>query len=296
MTHYNPDQLPIPQLANLLTAAIGPRPIALASTVDSEGNANLSPFSFFNAFGTNPPILIFSPARRGRDNTTKHTYENLKQVPEVVINVVTYDMVHQVSLASSDYPRGTNEFRKAGFTMIPSLRVKPPRVGESPVQFECQVQQVIETGDQAAAGNLVICRVVAIHVDNKIQRPDGSIDPLKTDLVGRLGDDFYCRASGDALFRIPKPAAKPGIGVDSLPPHVLESEILKGNHIGQLGNSISMPTALQLEEAKKLAEVVAIEREQHETPAKREAYHRLVRKKIETGEVSTALNILFLSP
>lgn len=296
MTHYNPDQLPIPQLANLLTAAIGPRPIALASTIDADGNPNLSPFSFFNAFGTNPPILIFSPARRGRDNTTKHTYENLKQVPEVVINVVTYDMVHQVSLASSDYPRGTNEFQKAGFTMIPSLRVKPPRVGESPVQFECQVQQVIETGDQAAAGNLVICRVVAIHVDNKIQRPDGSIDPLKTDLVGRLGDDFYCRASGDALFRIPKPAAKPGIGVDSLPPHVLDSEILKGNHIGQLGNSISMPTALQLGEAKKLAEVVAIEQEHHAPPAKREAYHRLVRKKIESGEVGTALNILFLSP
>ncbi|MDD2964293.1 MAG: flavin reductase family protein [Bacteroidales bacterium] len=296
MTHYIPDQLPIPQLANLLTAAIGPRPIALASTIDADGNPNLSPFSFFNAFGTNPPILIFSPARRGRDNTTKHTFENLKQVPEVVINVVTYDMVHQVSLASSDYPRGTNEFQKAGFTMIPSLRVKPPRVGESPVQFECKVQQVIETGDQAAAGNLVICRVVAIHVDNKIQRPDGSIEPLKTDLVGRLGDDFYCRASGDALFRIPKPAAKPGIGVDNLPPHVLESEILKGNHIGQLGNSSSMPTALQLEEAKKLAEVVAIEQEHHEPPAKREAYHRLVRKKIESGEVSTALNILFLSP
>lgn len=286
----------IPRLANLLTGAIGPRPIALASTLDGEGNPNLSPFSFFNAFGTNPPILVFSPARRGRDNTTKHTFENLKEVPEVVINVVNYSMVHQISLASSDFPRGVNEFTKAGFTMEPSVAVAPYRVKESPVQFECSVLQIIETGDQAAAGNLVICRIVAIHLDEAILDANDQIDPLKIDLVGRLGGDFYCRTTGEALFKVEKPLTRPGIGIDALPLHVQHSPVLTGNDLGKLGNLKSLPDAEQLAETRKTAEVQAIEKPGIATSLQREAFHRLARQKIEMGEVAVALRILLISP
>lgn len=296
MKHLDPSTMKIPQLANLLTGAIGPRPIALASTLDSDGNPNLSPFSFFNAFGTNPPILVFSPARRGRDNTTKHTFENLKQVPEVVINVVNYSMVHQISLASSDFARGVNEFSKAGFTMEPSVSVTPHRVKESPVQFECRVLQIIETGQEAAAGNLVICQIVAIHIAESILDSTGQIDPLKIDLVGRLGGDFYCRTTGDALFKVEKPLTQPGIGVDALPFHVQNSTILTGNDLGKLGNLKSLPDKDELEAARKTlgAEVDANQDSPEEEL--REAYHKLARKKIESGLVDEALRILLLSP
>jgi len=202
---FNPGETAIPKFHGLMLGAVAPRPIALASTIDSDGNPNLSPFSFFNAFGANPPVLIFSPARRGRDNTTKHTYENVKDVPEVVINVVNYDMTTKVNDTSADYARGVNEFEMVGFTMQPSELVRPFRVKESPVQFECKVLQVIETGFEHGAGNLVICEILRMHVDQEILDRDGRIDPNRIDLVGRLGGDYYIRATGDALFKLPKP-------------------------------------------------------------------------------------------
>ena len=208
MIKIDPKNTAIPAVHQTLLGAIGPRPIAFASTVDADGNPNLSPFSFFNVFGVNPTTLIFSPSRKGRDNTTKHTYENLKEVPEVVINVVNYNMVQQTSLSSTEYPKGVNEFVKAGFTPIPSEMVIPARVKESPVQFECKVREIIETGDQGGAGNLVICEILLIHIDKSVLDDNGNIDPHKIDLVGRMGGDYYCRASGDAVFIVAKPLQK----------------------------------------------------------------------------------------
>jgi len=291
-----PDDLSIPEMAHILTGAVGPRPIALASTIDEDGNPNLSPFSFFNAFGSNPPILIFSPARRGRDNTTKHTYDNLKQIDEVVINVVTYSMVQQISLASSDFPRGVSEFGKAGFTREASELVKPFRVAESPVQFECKVLQIIETGDQAAAGNLVICRIVAIHIDKSVLDAKGNIDPYKIDLVGRLGGDFYCRASGNALFMVEKPASQPGIGIDSLPGLVRHSEILTGNDLGRLGSMKMMPSLSEVQEAKCSEVVMGIFKHFKTAEERTIELHRLAKQKIEDGDLSVALAILMISP
>jgi flavin reductase (DIM6/NTAB) family NADH-FMN oxidoreductase RutF len=203
--HFDPGETPVPQFHRLMLGAVAPRPIALASTIDKNGKPNLSPFSFFNVFGANPPILIFSPARRGKDNTTKHTYENVKEVPEVVINMVNYSMVQQVSDASADFPKGVNEFEMVGLTMEPSHLVKPFRVKESPAQFECKVLQVIETGLGNAAGNLVICEILRIHVSPAVLDDKGMIDPHKIDLVGRLGGEYYVRASGNALFELKKP-------------------------------------------------------------------------------------------
>ena len=203
--HFDPKDTSIPHFHHLMLGAIAPRPIAFASTIDKEGSPNLSPFSFFNAFGANPPILVFSPSRRGVDNTTKHTYENIKEVPEVVINAVTYEMVQKMSDSSADFPKGVNEFDMVGFTMLPSDLVKPFRVKESPVQFECKVIQVIETGMGNAAGNLVICEILRIHVNPEVMDEKGRIDQHKIDLVGRLGGNYYVRASGTALFEIEKP-------------------------------------------------------------------------------------------
>ena len=202
---FTPGETSIPKFHQLMVGGIAPRPIALASTIDLEGRPNLSPFSFFNAFGANPPIVVFSPSRRGKDNTTKHTYENVKEVPEVVINAVTYEMVQKVSDASADFAKGVNEFEMVGFTMQPSELVKPFRVKESPFQMECKVLQVIETGYGHAAGNLVICEVLRIHVNPDVLDEKGRIDPRKIDLVGRLGGEYYVRASGPALFELAKP-------------------------------------------------------------------------------------------
>jgi len=231
-----PGQLKTAELHGWLQSAIAPRPICFASTIDADGQPNLSPFSFFNLFGSNPPTLIFSPARRVRDNTTKHTLENIYLNKEVVINVVSYAMVQQTSLSSCEYPKGVNEFGKAGFTAVPSEKIKPFRVKESPVQFECIVRQVIETGTEGGAGNLVICEPVLIHIDESILNAKGGIDPHKIDLVGRMGGDFYCRASGDAVFEVAKPNVALGIGVDALPDTIRNSHILTGNNLGQLAN------------------------------------------------------------
>jgi flavin reductase (DIM6/NTAB) family NADH-FMN oxidoreductase RutF len=237
----HPNAIPTQTLHGYLLGAIAPRPIAFASTVDSNGNVNLSPFSFFNVFGSNPPTLVFSPSRRVRDNSIKHTLENVHETKEVVINVVNYAMVQQTSLASCEYDKGVNEFIKAGFTAVPSTLVKPPRVGESPVAFECKVNQVIETGTSGGAGNLVICEVLLIHIKEEVLNEKGQIDPQKIDLVARMGGDWYCRASGDALFEVPKPNLKKGIGIDQIPYSIRTSIVLTGNDLGMLGNIETLP-------------------------------------------------------
>ncbi|GAB4316861.1 MAG: flavin reductase family protein [Bacteroidales bacterium] len=241
MKKFDPAKTPNPEIHHLLLGAVAPRPIALASTVDRNGNPNLSPFSFYNAFGVNPTTLIFSPSRRGRDNTVKHTYENLKEVPEVVINAVTFPIVQQVSLSSSEFPKGVNEFEKSGLTAIPSETVKPFRVAESPVQFECRVRDIIETGTGGGAANLIICEINLIHVDEQVLDDNGRIDPNKIQLIGRMGGDYYVKATGEALFKIQKPLAKPGIGIDSLPLKIRNSHLLTGNDLGQLGNIQELP-------------------------------------------------------
>ena len=249
MLTIDPKELPVAKLHGYLLGAVAPRPIAFASTIDEEGNSNLSPFSFFNVFSANPPILIFSPARRGRDNTTKHTYENVKLVKECVINVVNYDMVHQASLASVEYPKGVNEFEKAGFTMLASEMVKPFRVKESPAQFECIVKDVVELGTGGGAGNLVICEVVKIHLNENILDENGRIDPVKIDLVSRMGGDWYSRAKS-GLFEVAKPNEKLGIGYDQIPSDIRLSKHLTGNHLGQLGNVQALPDETTVNEYK----------------------------------------------
>lgn len=240
-----------------LLGAVVPRPIAFASTLDKEGNVNLSPFSFFNCFGANPPILIFSPARRGRDNTTKHTYENVLEVPEVVINIVDYAMVQQMSLASTEYPKGVNEFVKSGLTSVSSTLVKPPRVGEAPVAFECKVLQVIPTGLEGGAGNLVVCEVVLAHIKDTVLDADGRIDPFKLDAVARMGGDWYCRANGDALFTVPKPLEKIGIGIDQLPEAIRTSKVLTGNDLAILANVENLPKDLTVTSSDEAIHVKA---------------------------------------
>ncbi|TAN11654.1 MAG: flavin reductase family protein [Chitinophagaceae bacterium] len=225
----------------LLTGSIAPRPIAFASTMDKGGNPNLSPFSFFNGFGSNPATLIFSPMRRVRNNTIKHTLGNIHETMEVVINTVNYDMVQQVSLSSCEYPREVNEFVKSGLTPVPSVLVKPYRVKESPVSFECKVKQIIETGDKGGAGNLIICEAILIHVKDEVMDENGYINPHKIDLVGRMGLNYYCRASGNAVFEVPKPNTELGIGFDSLPESVRKSNILSGNDLGMLANVTEIP-------------------------------------------------------
>ncbi len=274
----------MPRMHSLLLGAVIPRPIALASTVDKQGNVNLSPFSFFNVFSANPPILIFSPARRGRDNTTKHTYENVKEVPEVVINIVTFAMVEQVSLASCEYPKGVNEFMKAGLTEAASTVVRPPRVAESPIAFECKVNQVIELGTGGAAGNLVICEVLRMHINEEVLDPDGRINPGKLDAVARMGADFYLRAQGDNIFTVPKPNEKLGIGLDALPEPIRRSTVLTGNDLAKLANLERLPdyaglagTTTEYREARKQGI---------------QAVHTLAQTALRRGEVSMAWQIL----
>ncbi len=241
MLSVTPEELTVPKLHQLLLGSVGPRPICFASTIDAQGNRNLAPFSFFNVFSANPPILVFSPARSGRTNETKHTHDNVKEVPQVVINVVTYEMVHQMSLTSSPYAKGVDEFVKSGFTPIDSDLVKPARVKESPIQLECEVQQVVELGQNGGAGNLVICKVLKMHIDESKLNEHGQIDQTKIDLVARMGGDWYCRAHGDAMFELVKPLTNCGIGVDALPEHIRLSHVLSGNDLGQLGNIETIP-------------------------------------------------------
>jgi flavin reductase (DIM6/NTAB) family NADH-FMN oxidoreductase RutF len=267
MLSIDPKSIPTPQLHAYLLGAIGPRPIAFASTVDENGNPNLAPFSFFNVFSANPPILIFSPARSGRSNTTKDTYNNVKKVAEVVINIVNYDMVHQMSLASSPYPAGTDEFVKSGFTKIASETVKPFRVAESPVQFECKVNQVVELGTEGGAGNLIICEVTKIHIHAEVLDSNGKIDQHKIDLVARMGGNWYCRADKNSMFEIEKPITTCGIGYDQLPVDIATSKILTKNDLGHLAGIEELPNETDVNEYKllELSEIfVSLENNQNE--------------------------------
>lgn len=284
-----PGEVKTAQLHSLLLGAVAPRPICFASTVDRDGNPNLSPFSFFNVFGAKPPILIFSPARRVRDNTIKHTLENIYATNEVVINVVSYSMVQQTSLASCEYPKGVNEFEKAGFTAIPSEMVNPFRVKESPVQLECKVLRVVETGNEGGAGNLVICEVVCMHVDDAVLDAEGRIDPNKIDLVARMGGDYYCRASGDAVFTVPKPNVSIGIGIDALPESVRKSTILTGNHLGILGNVTQIPARDETPD-KRVAGIKDMYK--NDPVAMVEALHRYAKQSVEAGDVGKAWQAL----
>lgn len=241
MLTIDPKELSPMKLQGYLQSAIAPRPIAFASTIDKNGKPNLSPFSFFNIFSSNPPILVFSPARRVRNNTTKHTLINCEETRQVVINVVNFDIVQQMSLSSTEYPDGVNEFAKSGLTPIPSEIIKPYRVAESPVQFECKVNQIIPLGTEGGAGNMIICEVVKMHINEAVLDSEGNIDPMKIDLVSRLGGNWYSRAN-QGLFEVEKPLATLGIGVDAIPEFVRESPIFNGNDLGKLGNVEALPT------------------------------------------------------
>jgi flavin reductase (DIM6/NTAB) family NADH-FMN oxidoreductase RutF len=285
MKEINPNTLSNQELSRILQNGIAPRPIALASTVDELGNPNLSPFSFYNAFGINPTTLIFSPARRGRDNTTKDTLENLKVHGEVVINAVSYDMVQQVSLSSTEYAKGVNEFDKSGLTPVASKMIKPFRVKESPLQFECKVREIVETSGKAGSANLVICEIVCIHVSQHVLDEQGNIDVDKIDLVGRLGGDYYVRTSGDAKFIVPKPLSTKGIGVDSLPENIRLSNYLTGNDLGQLGNLETLPTDNEIAE-------IRLHRAYLNTMGSEQKKHLKAREMIDNGNVSQALALL----
>ena len=282
--------LNLPERQHYLQHAIAPRPICFASTIDKEGRINLSPFSFFNLFSLNPPIVIFSPSRRGRDNTTKHTFQNVLEVPEVVINIVDYDMVQQTSLASCEYPRGINEFIKAGFTEEPSTLIKPPMVKESKVKMECRVAEIKPLGNEGGAGNLVICEVLRIHIDESILDENKKIDQKKLHHVARLGGDWYCRVDEKNLFEVEKPTTQLGIGVDALPEHIRNSKILTGNNLGQLANVQFIPQidpAFHDDKLKNIFQYYSINPDEME-----KELHFYAKQLLEKGMVAEAWQVL----
>ena len=287
MISIDPNTISTGRLHGHLLGAVTPRPIAFASTIDKDGNINLAPFSFFNVFSANPPILIFSPARRGRDNTTKHTFENVLEVKETVINIVNYKMVQQMSLASTEYPKGVNEFVKAGFTPLKSVKVSPPRVAESPVQMECVVKEVISLGDQGAAGNLVICEVVYLHIQSDILDEEGIIDQHKIDTVARMGGNWYTRAQ-TGMFEVPKPLTTMGIGVDQIPETIRLSSVLTGNDLGVLGNVEKLPTRKEIDQfiQEQLRVKDVLDRKDVAE------IHNLAKEYIQQGDVLSAWKVL----
>ena len=273
-----------------LQHAIAPRPICFASTIDKEGNVNLSPFSFFNLFSSNPPIVIFSPSRRVRDNSTKHTLQNVLEVPEVVINMVDYDMVQQISLASCEFAKTENEFIKAGFTPENATLVKPPMVKESKVKLECKVLEVKALGTEGGAGNLVICEVLTMHIDESILDSDNRIDQTKYNLVARLGGDWYCKISDENLFKVAKPNIKIGIGIDSLPAAIRNSKILTGNHLGQLANVNELPVinaAFENETLKQIVQYFNLDPKEMETEI-----HKLAASLLNADDTYAAWQVL----
>jgi flavin reductase (DIM6/NTAB) family NADH-FMN oxidoreductase RutF len=276
MLTINPKEIEIPKLHHYLLGAIGPRPIAFASTIDAKGLSNLSPFSFFNVFSANPPILVFSPAKSGKTGALKNTFDNVKSVKEVVINVVTYDIVQQMSLSSSPYDASIDEFIKSGLTPIPSEDIQPFRVKESPVQFECKVNDIVELGEGGGAGNLVICEVLKIHINENVLDEKGLIDQHKIDLVSRMGGNWYCRANENSMFEIEKPIATIGIGVDQLPIAIRNSTILSGNDLGLLGSVEVLPTQEEINN--------------YNHPEGNS--HQIAKDLLATGEIMNALKIL----
>ncbi|MBO9673775.1 MAG: flavin reductase family protein [Sphingobacteriaceae bacterium] len=295
MLTLNTSDLTPVELQNYLQYAIAPRPICFASTVDAEGNINLSPFSFFNMFSTNPPVCVFSPARRVRDNTTKHTLENVHQVKECVINIVNYDMVQQMSLASTEYAKGVNEFEKAGFTMLKSDLIQPPRVAEAPVQLECVVNDIIPLGNSHGAGNLILAEIKVIHIKEEILDENRKIDQHKIDLVARLGGDWYCRVTNDNLFKVAKPLAKLGIGVDRLPQSVRFSKVLTGNDLGMLGNVEQIPSNEEIDLISTNPEVKEVlDATIGDSTNRERELHELAKKILNSGDVEFALKIVLL--
>jgi flavin reductase (DIM6/NTAB) family NADH-FMN oxidoreductase RutF len=273
-----------------LLHVVAPRPICFASTIDKAGNVNLSPFSFFNLFSSNPPIAIFSPSRRVRDNTTKHTLQNVLDVPEVVINIVTYDMVQQTSLASCEYPKETNEFMKAGFTEEPATIVKPPMIKESKVKMECKVIEVKPLGTEKGAGNLVICEVLKLHIDDSLLDENKKMDQRKIHHVARLGGDWYCKVDETNLFQVAKPNTELGIGVDALPAAIRNSTILTGNNLGQLANVNEMPfidPAFDDARLKDIIQYYSINPDEME-----KELHAYAKKLLDDGKVREAWQVL----
>ncbi|NML19789.1 flavin reductase family protein [Pseudoflavitalea sp. G-6-1-2] len=284
------NQLTPAERQNYLQHAIAPRPICFASTINKAGQVNLSPFSFFNMFSSNPPIVIFSPARRVRDNTTKHTLENVLEVPEVVINIVDYDMVQQVSLASCEFPRDIDEFVPSGFTAEPATLVKPPMVKESKVKMECKVIEVKPLGTEGGAGNLVICEVLRMHIDDSILNEKKFIDQTKLHHVARLGGDWYSKVDSNSLFQVEKPNVKLGVGVDALPAHIRNSKILTGNNLGQLGNVHEMPVidpAFEDETLKNIFQYYSINPDEME-----KELHTYGKQLLDAGKVQEAWQVL----
>ena len=287
MISFNPKDLTVQKLHGYLLGAVAPRPIAFASTVDKNGNPNLSPFSFFNVFSANPPSLVFSPSRRVRDNSTKHTLDNVEEVKEVVINVVTYDMVQQVSLSSSDFAKDVNEFEKAGLTMLKSDMVKPFRVAESPIQFECKVNEIIKLGAEGGAGNLVICEVLKFHMAEEILDEYNSIIQEKLDLVARAGGNYYTRAK-KGFFEIPKPGQKLGIGVDSMPKDIRNSMTLTGNDLGMLGNIEKLPSKQEVDQFIKNVS----ERYPNMATMSHREKHKIAHNYLSYGDIESAWKLL----
>jgi len=275
---------------NYLQHAIAPRPICFASTIDKEGNINLSPFSFFNMFSSNPPIVIFSPSRRVRDNTTKHTLQNVLEVPEVVINIVDYDMVQQTSLASCEFAKGCNEFEKAGFTMQPATLITPPMVKESKIKLECRVNEVKPLGTAGGAGNLVIAEVLVMHIDESVLNTSGRIDQTKIHHVARLGGDWYCKVDESNLFQVEKPNTQLGIGIDALPASIKNSTVLNGNNLGQLANVHEMPfvdPAFNDDKLKNIIQYYSINPDDMDAEL-----HRYAKQLLEAGKVHEAWQVL----
>lgn len=294
MITLDPKELATPDLQRTLQFAVGPRPIALVSTVDREGRPNLSPFSFFNVFSANPPILVFSPARRVRDNTTKHTLENVLATKECVIHSVNYDMTAQVSLSSTEYAEGVNEFVKAGFTQVPSDTVAPPRAAEAPVAMECTVNDVISLGDQGGAGNLVICEVQKIHISEDVLDSDGRMDQAKLDLVARLGGDWYARANESALFEVEKPLKTQGVGFDALPRGLRQSKAFTGNDLGQLANVEVVPSLDQDDELFNHPRIKAILDSTPDAIERREQLYEYAKELIEKDKINKAWKVLLI--
>lgn len=288
MLSLDPKELTVQRLHQLLLGAIGPRPIAFASTLDLDGHANLAPFSFFNVFSANPPILVFSPARSGRTGQSKDTFNNAKAVPEVVINVVNYNMVHQMSLASSPYAPGVDEFVKAGFTALASQKVAPFRVAEAPVQFECKVQQIIELGQEGGAGNLIICEVVQMHIHEDLLNENGLIDQHKIDLVARMGGDWYCRANTESMFEIKKPITTCGIGYDALPQDIKSSQLLSANDLGHLAGIEELPNETDVNEYKLLELSMLFLDLEHDANALEQALHQRAHELLAQNQLEEA--------
>jgi flavin reductase (DIM6/NTAB) family NADH-FMN oxidoreductase RutF len=275
---------------NYLQHAIAPRPICFASTIDKSGNVNLSPFSFFNMFSSNPPIVVFSPSRRVRDNTTKHSLQNVLEVPEVVINIVDYDMVQQTSLASCEFEKGCNEFEKAGFTMEAATIIKPPMVKESRIKLECRVNEVKALGTEGGAGNLVIAEVLVMHIDDSILNAAGRIDQTKIHHVARLGGDWYCKVDAGNLFQVEKPNTQLGIGVDALPLSIKNSTVLNGNNLGQLANVHEMPfvdPSFSDDTLKNIIQYYSINPDDMDIEL-----HRYAKKLLDAGKVHEAWQVL----